>query len=76
MGLAILVTGKSIIVDDTNFAPKHEQYWRKIASSLVIEFDVKNFNTPVEECIERDSKREKPVGKAVILDMYQKYINY
>ena len=74
MGLAILHTGKSLIVDDTNFAPKHQQYWSEIAKSRGITLDVINFDTPVEECIERDSKREQPVGKAVIMDMYEKYI--
>lgn len=46
----------------------------QIASERGIAIDVINFAVPVEECIERDSKREKPVGKAVILNMYQKYI--
>lgn len=75
MGLTILMTGKSLIVDDTNFHPKHEKYWANIADSKSIRLDVRQFNVPVEECIERDSEREKPVGKDVILQMYKKYIN-
>jgi predicted kinase len=74
MGLAVLDTGKSLIVDDTNFAPKHETYWGIIATTRGIGLGTMFFDTPVEECIERDSKREKPVGKAVIMDMYKKYI--
>lgn len=74
MGIAILNTGKSIIVDDTNFAPKHETYWGIISATMHVPMDVINFDAPVEECIERDSKRDKSVGKAVILDMYEKYI--
>lgn len=74
MGLAILSTGKSLIVDDTNFAPKHEKYWRNIANSMDLKLDVMNFDTPVDICIERDAKREKSVGKDVILKMYEKYI--
>lgn len=74
MGLAILETGKSLIIDDTNFAKKHQIYWSQIASARGIIIDVINFDVPVEECIERDLKREKPVGKAVIMDMYKKYI--
>jgi predicted kinase len=74
MGLAILDTGKSLIIDDTNFASKHEQYWRIISSTMGIPMDVINFDVPVEECIKRDLKREKPVGKAVILNMYEKFI--
>ena len=74
MGLAILDTGKSLIIDDTNFAPKHEQYWGIISSTKGIPMDIINFDVPVEECIRRDSEREKSVGKAVIMDMYEKYI--
>lgn len=74
MGLAILHTKKSLIVDDTNFAPKHQQYWSNIAKSMGIIFEVVNFDTPVEECIRRDAERDKPVGKAVIMGMYEKYV--
>lgn len=74
MGNTILDTGKSLIVDDTNFAKKHQEYWSQIAASRAIAFSIRHFDTKVEECIERDSKREKPVGNAVILDMYEKYI--
>lgn len=31
------------------------------------------FDVPLEECIERDSRREKPIGKEVIIDTYNKY---
>jgi len=74
MGEAILRTGKSLIVDDTNFAEKHEIYWRSIAHVESIEFEIKTFDTPVEECIKRDSEREKSVGKRVILGMYNQYL--
>jgi len=74
MGITILDTGKSIVIDDTNFAKKHYTFWSQIASARGIIIDVINLDVPVEECIERDSKRVKPVGKAAILNMYQKYI--
>lgn len=74
LGLAILHTDKSLIVDDTNFSKTHEQYWRHISNIRHISFDVKFFDTPVEQCIQRDSSRLKSVGKDVILSMYKKYI--
>lgn len=65
MGLAILDTGKSLIIDDTNFAPKHQTYWSIIATTRGIGFKVMYFETPVEECIERDfnakNRLEKPL---------------
>ena len=75
IGLAVLSTGKSLIVDDTNFSPVHTHYWENISKMKHILFDVRMFDTSVEECIRRDSNREKSVGKDVILGMYRKYIN-
>lgn len=74
MGETILNVGKSLIIDDTNFAPKHYDYWRGVADRLHIQIDQRIFNTPVDECIDRDSKREKSVGKEVILNMYKTYV--
>lgn len=80
-GLEILKSGKSLIVDDTNFAKKHKNFWKNIAEKGIenseisnIEFEIWEFTTSLEECIERDSKREKSVGESVIRGMYEKYI--
>jgi len=74
MGLAILWTGKSLIVDDTNFSKIHYKYWKRISDIKGISFTEKYFDTPVEECIRRDSEREKSVGIDVIMNMYEKYV--
>lgn len=74
MAETILSVGKSLIIDDTNFAQKHYDYYRGIADRLHLQIDQLIFNTPLEECIDRDSKREKSVGKEVIIQMYKKYI--
>lgn len=74
LGLAILFLGKSLIVDDTNFSKIHSKYWRKIASDRHFSFIEKFFNTPLEECIQRDASRQKPVGESVILEMYEKHL--
>lgn len=70
--LAATLSGKSVIVDDTNYHPKHLTRIQEISNGLEIE--IIDFDTPVDECIKRDAKREKPVGKAVIMDMYRKYV--
>lgn len=65
-----LKAGLSVIVDDTNFAPKHEATYRQMAEKHGAEFSILNFPANVEECIERDLKRPNPVGKDVILKMF------
>lgn len=64
--------GKTIIVDDTNLDPKHETHIRAIFGGFLI--DMQEFKLDVETCIERDSKRENPVGEIVIRRMYDQYI--
>lgn len=62
-----------IIVDNTNLNPIHEIAIRKLAGPMV-KVEVKDFTdvTP-EECIRRDSKRENPVGAAVIHKMAKQW---
>lgn len=74
--------GFSVIVDDTNFEPKHEDRIREILEGDACGFgttggfkiEVKFFDTPLEECIERDLKRTRSVGERVIRRMYNKYL--
>lgn len=78
--VAALNDGKHVIVDDTNLNPVHEATIREIAKdysrlhNTEIKVEVKEFNASLEECIERDSKREKSVGKDVIMKMYNDYV--
>ena len=45
-----------------------------LAESHRYEIEYKSFlDTPLEVCIERDSKRENPIGEKVIRDLYAKY---
>jgi len=72
--------GYNVIVDDTNFHPKHEAQIKTLIanaswhSESEINLEEKFFDTPLHECIKRDSERENPVGKAVIMDMYHRYL--
>lgn len=63
----------NVIVDDTNLSDSHEKAIRKIAEIHSARLEVKLFDVPMEECIERDSKREKPVGRRVIEGMAKQY---
>ena len=69
-----LSQNKTVIVDDTNFAPIHEETLRKIAAEYDAIFEVEHVKTPVDECLKRDAARANPVGRAVIMDMYRKYV--
>lgn len=66
--------GFNVIVDDTNFAPQHIETLTKIAKKEGLDWGVQIFDTDVDTCIERDSKRQNPVGSKVIMDMYRKYV--
>ena len=72
--ITALQAKQNVIVDDTNFAPKHLQRINEIAAQYKATVEVIDVNTPVNVCIERDSKRLNPVGRNVILKMWRDYI--
>ena len=69
-----LINGKNVVVDDTNLDPKHADQFKSIASEFLADYEEKFFDTPVKECIRRNSLREKPVPEKVIYTMYERYI--
>jgi predicted kinase len=71
-----LSKGKTVISDDTNFAPKHRGRLQELAKKYKALFEVKDFlDVPMEECIRRDSLREEGrVGEAVIRGMATQYL--
>lgn len=74
----LLVQGYSVIIDDTNLAPKHEETIRGEVLELMgkmVKVEVKDFtDVSLEECIKRDQKRPNPVGEKVIKDMYKNFL--
>lgn len=69
-----LKQGISVIVDDTNFAPKHEETLRELATLHKAEFQVKFIDTPLQDCLDRDEIRKNSVGKDVIINMYNTFL--
>lgn len=67
--------GSTVISDDTNLAYKHEKRLRELAKEYDATFEVKTFNTHLEECIRRDSLRtgKAKVGEKVIREMAKQY---
>lgn len=75
-GILFIENGFSIIIDDTNFAEKHKNFWYEIAKKHNLEFEERYFDTPVDVCVDRDKHREKSVGEDVIRSMYKKYVKH
>lgn len=67
--------GQHVIVDDTNLHPKHEEHIKQLVKG-VAEVEIQDFtDVSVEECIERDLKRDKSVGEKVIRSMYKQLLH-
>lgn len=69
-----LMSGRSVVCDDTNLEPKHEEKLRRLAQDLGAKFVIDYVDTPYEECIKRDLNRLNSVGETVIRRMYRKYV--
>lgn len=69
-----LHNGYSVVVDDTNLAPKHAMKLKNLAKIAEVEFEEKFIDTPIEECIKRDLKRTRSVGEKVIKKMQQEFL--
>lgn len=83
LNLAICIGFDTIIIDDMNLNTKDFEYVsivvdkaneiiKDIKNKYKIEF--KDFtNIPLDVCLERDSKRENPIGENVIRGIFNKY---
>ena len=81
--------GYDIVVDNMNLNPKEGKYFQDLVDSwnnpkgiiptvvrAIYEVEFKDFKTPLDVCIERDSKRENPIGAGVITSTYNRYKNF
>lgn len=62
-----------VVIDNMNLNSKEIEYWKDVAKTFDYDFEIKNFFTPLQECIDRDSKRPNPIGEKVIRNTYEKY---
>lgn len=70
---ASLNLGKSVIVSDTNLNPKRNQKWADIAKTHKVTYREKKFtDIHIGECLDRDARREFPVGQRVITGMFER----
>lgn len=65
---------RSVVCDDTNLNPIHEQVLRSIAQQFGAEFEVKFFDVPIHECVKRDLQRPVSVGERVIRQQYNQWL--
>ena len=67
--------GLNVIIDATNLNPKTIAKWENLAKELNCEIEYKKFYIPFKEAVERDSKRERSVGKKTLKHFYKKYLH-
>ena len=70
--------GYDIVIDNMNLNPKEVEYYENLVDSTsgymnCYSLEYKDFFIPLEVCIERDSKRENPIGEEVIRKTYERY---
>lgn len=73
MAQNIVDFGKNLIVDDCNVSKKNVSLWWNFAYENDLEFKIERFYVPLNECIERDSSREKPIGVESITRLYNQF---
>jgi len=74
--MAAMDTGKDVVSDNMNMNKKTIDFLEEIAKEFGYTTEYRFIYTPLEECIERDSKRENPVGEKVIRETYRRYEDY
>lgn len=74
--------GYDIVIDNMNLnIEAHNQTVEELRKENILnpqddfkyELEFKNFFIPLQDCIERDSKRPNPIGEEVIRKTYEKY---
>lgn len=77
--LTALENGKHVIIDDLNLSPKNKSKIDQIVSDFNkehndnVQVEVREINAPLATCLERDAKRDKPVGNKVIRDLHRQF---
>lgn len=67
--------GKTVIVDDTNLHPSHEERLRELATQLGVEFQIKDFtHVSFDTCLQRNRERERQVPELWMFREWERYI--
>lgn len=65
-----------VVIDNMNLSEKSTKSFIQIATIHMAKIEYRDFKTPLDVCIERDSKREAPIGKEIITNTYNKYKSF
>lgn len=75
-----LLKGHNVVIDDMNLSKDAQNQWtsfvmmaKKQNSLISIKHEIREFNTPLDTCILRDSSRVKPIGRAIIENTALRY---
>lgn len=76
--VSAMESGYDIVIDNMNLNPEEIEYYKDLVDSTLgyvnsYSLEYKDFFIPLEVCIERDSKRENPIGERIIRLTYEKY---
>lgn len=70
---AALLNGLNVINDATNLNPKTIEHLKDIAAQCGATVEFVHLYVPYKIALDRDKRRERPVGKKVITGFYQRY---
>lgn len=86
LSLSKSINGFDIVIDNMNLNPKELEYYNRVLDDWnnpkgvvpdvvrpKYSLEFKDFFIPLQDCIERDSKRPNPIGEEVIRKTYEKY---
>ena len=65
-----------VVIDNMNLSKKSTEIFHEVCRDMEVSSLYKDFKTPLEVCIERDSKRKNPIGESVIRNTYNKYKDF
>ena len=66
-----------VVIDNMNLSDSSLKEVQKLVEVTDYIIEYKDFTkVPLEVCIERDSKRENPIGAEIITNTYNKYIKH
>ena len=68
-----LTLNRLCVVDSTALTPQARKDLLSLAKKCQVPATLVLFNAPLETCIERDEKRERPVGHAIVERQYQTF---
>jgi hypothetical protein len=68
-----LTLNRLCVVDSTALTPQARKDLLSLAKKYHVPTTLVLFSVPLETCIERDEKRERPVGRAIVERQYQTF---